>query len=278
LGARGLLALPAVIVSARAEGLVIVRQVDHQAQCALMAEAWGNAAFERMEPFDPVRRSGAWHDEGWRAWEEAPEVGDSGRPIDFPEIDSVRHTALYREGIERAARGDARAGLVVSMHGQGLYERRLGLDGAPKPRAEQPAHVRVFIEEQESFQRALRAELGGGEPLDRWAWDAYRLLQAWDKLSLYLLWRGLPDGRPGSLQAVPRKAGDPGVELLLSPDGPRAAVCDPYPFAADEVALPVAARVIADRSYRSHEELREALRDAPWVTREHWVRRPPSGR
>jgi uncharacterized protein DUF3891 len=268
--------LPAVIVSARAEGLVIVRQVDHQAQCELMAEAWGNAEFLRPDPFDPIRRAGACHDEGWRSWEEAPEVDPAGRPVDFPDIDSVRHTALYRDGIEWAARGDARAGLVVSMHGQGLYERRLGLDGAPKRRSDQPPHVRGFIEEQEAFQAAQRAALGGGEELDRWAWAAYRLLQAWDKLSLYLLWRGLPDARPGSLQSVPHEPGDPGIDLQLTPDGPRAAICDPFPFSADEVALPVAARVIPDRRYGSHDELREALAESPWVTREHWIRRPPA--
>ena len=267
-----------MIVSARAEGLVIVRQVDHQAQCALMAEAWGNADFLCPEPFDPIRRAGAWHDEGWRSWEEAPEVDSGGRPLDFPDIDSVRHTALYREGIELATRGDPRAGLLVSMHGQGLYERRLGLDGAPKRRVDQPPHVRAFIEEQEDFQAGQRTALGGGEELDRWAWAAYRLLQAWDKLSLYLLWRGLPDARPGSLQAVPHDPGDPGVDLRLTPAGPRAAICDPFPFSTDAVALPVAARVIPDRRYDSRDDLRYALREAPWVTREYCVRRPPGSR
>ncbi|MDX6646455.1 MAG: hypothetical protein QOK40_2182, partial [Miltoncostaeaceae bacterium] len=139
----------------------MVRQVDHQAQCALMAEAWGNADFLLPDPFHPISCAGAWHDEGWRPWEEAPEIDSAGRPIDFPEIDSVRHTALYRDGIERAARNDPLAGLVVSMHGQGLYERRLGLDGAPKRRSDQPPHVRAFIEEQEAFQARQRAELGG---------------------------------------------------------------------------------------------------------------------
>jgi len=252
----------------------MVRQVDHQDQCALMAEAWGNEDFARPDPFDPIWLSGACHDEGWRSWEEAPEVTPAGRPVDFPEIDSVVHTALYREGIGRAGLRDPRAGLLVSMHGQGLYERRLGLDGAAKPRAEHPPHVRAFIEDQEAFQARQRAAMGGGEELDRWAWAAYRLLQAWDKLSLYLLWRGLPDEQPGTLQEVPRGVGDPGVEMRLTPDGPQAATCDPYPFAADEVALPVAARVIPDRPYASSDELREALREAPWVTREHWVRRP----
>ena len=39
-----------MIVSRRAGRLVLVRQVDHQEQCGLMADAWGNASFARPEP------------------------------------------------------------------------------------------------------------------------------------------------------------------------------------------------------------------------------------
>ena len=47
-----------IVASRRREGLVLVRQVDHQEQCGLMAEAWGNADFARPEPFGPVARGG----------------------------------------------------------------------------------------------------------------------------------------------------------------------------------------------------------------------------
>ena len=39
-----------MIVSRRPEGLLLVRQVDHQEQCGLMAAAWGNAEFARPQP------------------------------------------------------------------------------------------------------------------------------------------------------------------------------------------------------------------------------------
>ena len=124
-----------MIVSRRPEGLLLVRQVDHQEQCGAMAAAWGNADFARPEPYAPLVMAAAVHDEGWRAWEAAPQVGEGGAPVDFPQIDRPTHVALYREGIEGAIARDPRAGLVVSMHGRGLYEGRLGLDPGRRRRA-----------------------------------------------------------------------------------------------------------------------------------------------
>lgn len=264
-----------MIVSRRPEGLVVVRQVDHQDQCRLMAEAWGNDDFALPRPYAPLIEAAACHDEGWRQWEDAPQVDADGAPIDFPDLDRARHIELYRSSIAAAEALGPRTGLLVSLHGQGLYERRLGLDGAPPSRGGRRPEVRRFLEEQEETQGRLRRELGDDEELRRWSWDCYRLLQAWDTLSLYLLWKALPAGREGTLVRVPRASGDEGVDLRLRPDGGRACVSDPYPFQAPEVALPVAARVIADRRYRSDEDLRTALMEAPAIILECRVRATP---
>jgi len=255
-----------MIVSRRGGALVLVRQVDHQDQCGLMADAWGNASFARPRPDGPLALAARVHDEGWRSWEEAPEVGESGAPVDFTEIDRPTHVALYRTGIEAAAAADPCAGLVVSMHGQGLYEGRRGLDPGPAtPRADRPRQVRAFLEEQDEVQARLRGRIGPGPALDAWASAAYRLLQTWDVLSLYLTWRALVEGREATLPQVPREVGDPGVELRLRPDGELACTCAPWPFRGDAVELPVAARRIPDRRYPSARDLAAALEEAPWL-------------
>jgi hypothetical protein len=193
-------------------------------------------------------------------------VGHDGAPVDFPDLDRSTHVALYRESIAGALARDPRAGLLVSMHGQGLYEGRRGLDpGAPTPRTERPAAVRAFLEEQDRVQARLRAELAG-PGLDAWASAAYRLLQAWDVLSLYLTWRGLAAGRELTLPRVPRGAGDPGIGLRVRPAGPLACTCDPWPFSSGEAVLPVAARTVPARRYASGDDLRAELEAAPWRT------------
>jgi hypothetical protein len=253
-----------VIVSRRGDRLVLVRQVDHQTQCGLLAEAWGNADFARPEPYEPLVTAAAWHDEGWRRFDDAPEVDAEGSPIDFPDLDRSRHVALYAEGIRAAVRRDPRAGLIVSLHGQGLHEARLGLDGPPRPRERQEPAVRAFLEEQELLQERLRRQIGAGPALNDWAWAGFRLLQAWDLLSLYLLWFGLPRGRSGSMPQVPRRTGDPGLDVTIAPAGESACIVRPWPFAEDEVRAPVAARSIPARRYESDEDLRSELGAAPW--------------
>lgn len=255
-----------MIVSPRGDRLVLVRQVDHQDQCALMADAWGNSAFSRPEPFAPVRAAALVHDEGWRRWEDAPRVRH-GLPVDFPDIDRSTHVDLYREGIRHAEALGPRTGLLVSLHGRGLYEGRGGLDpGPPTPRGHREPGVREFLAEQDRMVARLRARLEG-EGQRGWEWAAYRLLQTWDSLSLYLTWRALPAGREGVLPRVPRAASDDaGVDLRLRPAGPDACTCDPWPFAGDRLELPVRSRSVPAREYASDADLAAELTGAPWET------------
>lgn len=239
----------------------MARQVDHQDQCALIAAAWGNDDFRRPEPYGPLVTAAAVHDEGWRLWERAPRVDAAGRPVDFPDLDRAVHVVLYTYGIDLAAARDPRVGLVVCMHGRGLYEKRLGLDGPAPDRATRPARERRFIEAEEARQARLEAAIG--TDVGDWAWAAFRLLQAWDVLSLYLVWRGLRSGGRWILPQVPRRPGDPGVSLTVTPAGPDACHVDPWPFGPDEVALPIRVREIPDRPYTDR-TLAEALDAAPW--------------
>jgi Protein of unknown function (DUF3891) len=264
-----------VIVSTRPGGLQLVRQVDHQDQCGLMADAWGNGRFGRPEPYAPIALAARVHDEGWRDWERAPAVGADGAPVNFSAIDRPTHVALYREGIAAAAAREPRAGLLVSLHGQGLYEGRRGLDPGPAtPRAEREPEVRAFLAEQDDVQEALRARIGDGSELERWAWAGYRLLQTWDVMSLFLTWGTLWDRRRVTLPQVPRGAGDPGVDVALAASGEGAVVCDPWPFAEGEVELPVAARTVPDRRYASAGDLAAELSRAAWVARRFRLRPP----
>ncbi len=252
-----------MIVSRESGGLCVVLQVDHQEQCRLAARAWGNGSFGRLDPWEPAQVAAAVHDEGWRGWEAMPQVDSDGRPMDFPELPRDQHVRMYEDGIAASERHGATVGLLVSLHGLGLYRSRLGLDGPVKDVETLPVVVQAFIADQLGRQDRLRVALGDDSERREWEWAAYRLLQAWDGLSLYLTWRGLPQGRNGRLPAVPRDQTDPGVDLHLRPVDPRTAVCDPFPFAGDEAILPVIARTIADRRYVDHDDLRATLNATP---------------
>ena len=52
---------------------------------------------------------------------------DSGKPLNFLDVGVLAHLAFYRAGIAAITEQDAYAGLLVSMHGAGIYRGRYGL-------------------------------------------------------------------------------------------------------------------------------------------------------
>ena len=263
-----------MIVSAGDGGWTLVRQVDHQDQCAAMARAWGGGGFAPLAHHGSVVAAAAMHDEGWRSWEHRPEVDGDGRPVDFPDIDRAVHVALYRAGIDAACARDPRAGLLVSMHGAGLYRGRLGLDHVVQGSGARPPEVEAFLAHEDRRQERLRAALGGEGPGERaWAWAAYRQLQAWDLLSLALLWGRLADRDRIVLRRVPRDADDDaGVDIIVRPEGIGRARLSPWPFPGDSLSLPVAGRRIGPGPFTRHGDLAAALDAAPWDTIDAEVR------
>lgn len=261
-------------------GLRLVTQVAHQDQCGILAAAWGNSAFARPDPWEPVVDACAWHDEGWRAWECAPGVLPEGDPQGFTAMDIAEHVAIHRASAAAAGAHGDRVEMLVGMHVAGLVMRRLGLDGEAATLGDRPGPARDLVVERARAARALRSRMGEGAGLAGWAWSAYRILQAIDLLSLYLTWRGLAAGEQWTLRRVPRCAGDErGVDIAVRPGAPGpegdslTCVLDPWPFGMDDVAAPVEARVIEDRPYRDADDLAGALDAAPAMVLAMSVRR-----
>ena len=136
----------------------VVMQTDHADLSAAFARAWAT-------PLPPsLVIATERHDDGWAVWEQSPRVDDDGKPVNFLEVDVRAHLAFYRAGIAAITEEDADAGLLVSMHGAGIYRQRYGLDQALglTRAAEVQDEVDAFVAEQE-------AKFGGepGEPLGR---------------------------------------------------------------------------------------------------------------
>lgn len=242
-----------MIVARDGDTLALVRQTDHQRQCRDMARAWGGPGVSRIPHWVAVEEAAARHDEGWDAEDRTPTLGRDGAPTDFPEVDRDRHAAFYERGIAAVEADDPRAGLVCCLHGRGLYEKRLGLDGTPPPRTERPAHERAFIAAQLARQARLERALGPGA--DVWGMRAFLLLQAWDALSLYLVWTGLRRGGPWELRRVPMDGAGGEATLSVSRVDDLTAAVSPWPFAAPRVDLPVTVRHIAARPYAGAADL-----------------------
>jgi hypothetical protein len=164
-----------VIVRDLGDAWQVVMQTDHADLSEAFARAWATPL-----PSSLVIATER-HDDGWAVWEQSPRVDEAGKPVNFLEVDVRAHLAFYRAGIAAIAEEDDDAGLLVSMHGAGIYKQRYGLDTALglARAAEVQDEVDAFVAEQEAKF--------GGEPGDRI--EDYTLLQLFDRLSLYFCMR-----------------------------------------------------------------------------------------
>lgn len=258
--------------------LIVVRQTDHMAQVARMAERWGNDLFPAPAHREETIRAAGLHDAGWRDWEDRPTlVPTTGRPRNLIEVEPAVHAAFYSAGVERAVAIDPYTGLLVSLHASVLYAGVEGWDLAaltPPPRHDLEPVQRDFIAAQTALQRRLRAELAaspryGASIVPAVLWPAYLRLRFWDSLSLYFVYFGLGERQ---LSHVPTVDGE--TTIVLRQTGPRTAGADPWPFDRAEVVLPVVAARVPDRRYESGEEFARTLANATPEVQEFVLRAP----
>jgi hypothetical protein len=209
-----------VIVRDLGDAWQVVMQTDHADLSSAFARAWGT-------PLSPSLLVAAErHDDGWAVWEQAPRLDGDGKPVNFLEVDVRAHLAFYRAGIAAITEQDAGAGLLVSMHGAGIYRQRYGLDtalGLARAAEAQP-EVDAFVAEQEAKF--------GGEPGERQA--EYELLQLFDRLSLYFCMREVEAGEEAELQGY-----------RLEPVGPWHVRLAPYPFGEEPGRFSLLRRIVA---------------------------------
>jgi hypothetical protein len=204
-----------VIVRDRGDDWQVVLQIDHADLSGALARAWA----ARGPRHDSLAIAAARHDDGWAVWERSPRIDrDSGKPVNFLDVDVTSHLAFYRAGIAAITEEDPYAGLLVSMHGAGIYQQRYGRDpslGLSRA-AEVQELVDGFVAEQEAAYDARIAAVGVDEEQ---RWRDYELLQFYDRLSLYFCMRDAEAGDAAELQ---------GYEL--EPLGPWHVRLRPYPF------------------------------------------------
>jgi hypothetical protein len=218
-----------MIVCGLADGWQIVMQTDHADLSGDFARRWT----ERTDRSDSLQVAAERHDDGWAVWEQAPMCDvDSGKPLNFLDVGVLAHLAFYRAGIAAITEQDPYAGLLVSMHGAGIYRGRYGLQ--PELRLSFAGEVReqvdAFVVEQESTFEAREREAGVTENERR---NDYELLQVYDRLSLLFCMN----------DALAPPAGELGG-YRFEPDGDGAITMSPFPFDGAEQQFSLVRRIV----------------------------------
>jgi hypothetical protein len=233
----------------------LVLQTDHGELAGQFARAWRPQP-DRTRSLDVLATR---HDDGWAVWERGPGLDAEGRPCNYLDVKIESHIAFYRAAITAVAEQDRYAGLLLSMHGTGIYQQRYGLQPSLVMSLAGEARELVdrFVAEEEDSQRQLAAELGVS---DDERWYGYRLLQAWDRISLWASLNDLderadPDSQPYStIQAVPFDGRE--VTLRIGSLGGRRASVEPFPFGSEPVTFSLPRRLLTKRAWADADEFR----------------------
>jgi hypothetical protein len=218
-----------LIVRDLGDGWQVVLQTDHADLSAGFARAWA----EPGPRHDSLTLAAERHDDGWAVWEQSPKVEpETGKPLNFLDVGVLAHLAFYRACIAAVSEQDPYAGLLISMHGAGIYQQRYGRDpGLRLTHAEVVKdHVDAFVAEQEDGYPERIAQAGVD---DERRWHDYELLQLYDRLSLYFCMRDVEQEEEAALQGY-----------RLEPLGPWRIRMEPFPFGERPTRFSLPRRVI----------------------------------
>jgi len=207
----------------------VVLQINHADLSGDFARAWG----EPGSRHGSLTLAAGRHDDGWAVWERSPLVDENGKPINFFDVSVLSHLAFYRACIAAVTEEDLYAGLLISMHGAGIYRQRYGLDPALPLLTEAHAHkatVDAFVEEQEAGYEERIAAVGAA---DEERWRDFGLLELYDRLSLYFCMKDVEAGEEAELQGY-----------RIEPVAPWRVRIDPFPFAQSPARFPLLRRLV----------------------------------
>lgn len=267
-----------MIIAENSEHYRMITQNDHGDLAGQFAAHWGNEQFARLKPYQSMVLAAEAHDNGWWDWDVYPSVDEQGVPLPFTRTPREIRSGFYGRGIDNVIGRDLYAGLMVSMHGVGLPQKRYGT--MPTMADRQDEFSQRFIAEREPTHKVLiekirQSEQYAGMDSQEQIWLNYLMMQVFDRLSLFFcanfdLTTVPPTGAHTagkgyygpSVKPTPVRLGEEDTELKLRAVDPKTVVVEPYPFDQSPLRVSLRAKLIPRIAYKSQEEFREVYAKA----------------
>ncbi len=263
-----------MIISENSDYYRMISQNDHGDLAGQFAAHWGNDRFDKLKPYQSMVLAAETHDNGWWDWDIYPSIDDNGVPIPFTRTPREFRSNFYGKGIDNVIARDAYAGLIVSMHGVGLGQKRYGT--MPSMVERDDPYSQHFIAKREPTHKDMidklsRLEQYAGLTSQERIWHNYLLMQVFDRLSLFFCSNfdittvaaagsHTKEGKAyygSTIKPTPMKPGEEDGQIQLRVLDRQTCVIDPYPFDSSPLRVSVRGKLIQKRKYRSQEEFRE---------------------
>ena len=267
-----------MIIAESSEHYRMITQNDHGDLAGQFAAHWGNEQFAHLKPYQSMVLAAEAHDNGWWDWDVYPSVDEQGVPLPFTRTPREIRSGFYGRGIDNVIGRDLYAGLMVSMHGVGLPQKRYGT--MPTMADRQDEFSQRFIAEREPTHKVLiekirKSEQYAGMDSQEQIWLNYLMMQVFDRLSLFFCANfdlttvpatGAHTAGKGyygpSVKPTPVRLGEEDTEIKLRAVDPKTVVVEPYPFDQSPLQVSVRAKLIPHIAYKSQEEFREVYAKA----------------
>jgi hypothetical protein len=267
-----------MIIAESNEHYRMITQNDHGDLAGQFAAHWGNEKFARLNPYQPMVLAAGAHDNGWWDWDVYPSVDEQGVPLPFTRTPREVRSGFYGRGIDNVIERDLSAGLIVSMHGVGLPQKRYGT--MPTMADRQDEYSQHFIAEREPTHKVLiekirRSEQYAGMDSQEQIWFNYLMMQVFDRLSLFFCANfdittvpatGAHTAGKGyygpSVKPTPVRPGAEETEIILRPVDAKTVVIEPYPFDQSPLRVSVRGKLIPRIPFKSQDEFREGYSKA----------------
>jgi hypothetical protein len=266
------------VILQQGDPITVIRQTDHAFLSGFFAREWGNDTFSRPEPFASFCLAAAEHDNGWQEWELAAGADPKTfAPYSFMTVPTEEHIALYQRGIDRIVKVDLYAGLLVTAHCMGLYDRsHATIPGySAKYVKSQEQHVaNDFVQRLRLQQLRLKVDLRNNSATKEFVDENLikanaQRLEVLDRLSLYFCMGGAEDA---SIEAVPVNDQGKEVDWEVRPAGQNQFTIHPYPFRRDPLEFAILARKIPKRRYADDADLQAVLAATPFFNIRYTLR------
>jgi Protein of unknown function (DUF3891) len=252
----------------------LITQNDHGDLAGQFAAHWGNDKFARLRPYQSMVLAAEAHDSGWWNWDINPSVDHDGVPLTFSRTPREVRSDFYGKGIDNVIARDLYAGLIVSLHGVGLPQQRYRTMPSMVNRLDE--YSLKFINEREPthkimMEQVARTEQYAGMNTDDQIWFNYRMMQVFDRLSLFFCanFDISKVGESGShstsgkvfygssMKPTPTRFGEEDGEVRLRVVDKSNVIAEPYPFDQPKLTVSARGRMIPKRAYKSQEDFRE---------------------
>jgi len=250
--------------------VLLILQTDHSRIAGLLAAHWGNDQFAKLQPYASMVLAAQEHDSGWWDWEIKPSVNEQGYPSDY--IGSIKHLGqgvwldLYRHAIERVAARDLYAAYFVSMHGEALLTKGMGLLPS-MPDYAGDAAVQKFIAEQKGLRAGWLPTLknfffNDEATTEKHLWTNFNLMEVFDQFAQFVCNRypfnsqARKNGPTHTLSgiSVPVSPERPNITLTIDVLNETDAVVDPFPFDVNPLKLSFEGRLVPNQRFLDQEE------------------------